>query len=215
MLTKNTVNSEATMELFSRYPALNVIKDDILKALSKMLDCYKKGGKILICGNGGSASDSAHIAGELLKDFAKKRPIDDDFKQKLSAISDSGKETACVLQKGVPCIDLTALTSALTAVGNDADFKFGYAQLFYALASKDDILIGLSTSGNSKNVVKAIEVAKALNIATIGFTGANGGKLSELCDVCIKAPETETYKIQEYHLPIYHFLCLEIEKTLF
>ncbi len=203
------------MELFTRYPALVDIKDDIDSALNLMLDCYRNGGKILICGNGGSSADSAHIAGELLKDFAKKRPIDDDFKAKLSAVSSSAKETASVLQKGVPCIDLTALNATLTAIGNDINFDYGFAQIFYSLASKNDLLIGLSTSGNSKNVVKAVEVAKALNIKTIGFTGANGGKLNDLCDVCIKAPATETYKVQEYHLPIYHYLCLQIENTLF
>jgi D-sedoheptulose 7-phosphate isomerase len=203
------------MELFTRYPALVDIKDDIDSALNLMLDCYRNGGKILICGNGGSSADSAHIAGELLKDFAKKRPIDDDFKAKLSAISNSAKDTACVLQKGVPCIDLTALNATLTAIGNDINFDYGFAQIFYSLASKNDLLIGLSTSGNSKNVVKAVEVAKALNIKTIGFTGAKGGNLNDLCDVCIKAPATETYKVQEYHLPIYHYLCLQIENTLF
>lgn len=203
------------MELFTRYPALIDIKDDIDSALNLMLDCYRNGGKILICGNGGSSADSAHIAGELLKDFAKKRPIDDDFKAKLSAVSSSAKETASVLQKGVPCIDLTALNATLTAIGNDIDFSYGYAQIFYSLAGKNDLLIGLSTSGNSTNVVKAIEVAKALNVKTIGFTGAKGGKLNELCDVCIKAPATETYKVQEYHLPIYHYLCLQIENVLF
>jgi D-sedoheptulose 7-phosphate isomerase len=107
-----------------------------------MLDCYRNGGKILICGNGGSSADSAHIAGELLKDFAKKRPIDDDFKAKLSAISNSAKDTACVLQKGVPCIDLTALNATLTAIGNDINFDYGFAQIFYSLASKNDLLIG-------------------------------------------------------------------------
>lgn len=203
------------MELIKRYPALCEQKNNIENAIKMLLDCYHKGGKILICGNGGSASDSAHIAGEMLKDFAIKRPIDDDFKQKLSSISESAKQTAEVLQKGVPCVDLTALTSALTAVGNDASFEVGYAQLFYALAKENDVLIGMSTSGNSKNVVKAVEVAKALGVKTIGFTGAKGGKLEELCDVCLKAPETETYKIQEYHLPIYHYICLEVEKTLF
>ena len=203
------------MELFTRYPALVDIKDDIDSALNLMLDCYRNGGKILICGNGGSSADSAHIAGELLKDFAKKRPIDDDFKAKLSAISNSAKDTACVLQKGVPCIDLTALNATLTAIGNDINFDYGFAQIFYSLASKNDLLIGLSTSGNSKNVVKAVEVAKALNIKTIGFTGAKGGNLNDLCDVCIKAPAIETYKVQEYHLPIYHYLCLQIENTLF
>ena len=203
------------MSLYQRYPKLLESKTDIDNALNLMLNCYKKGGKILICGNGGSASDSAHIAGELLKDFAKKRPISEDFKQKLSKISPSASDTANVLQRGVACVDITALTSAITAVGNDADFKYAYAQIFYALANENDLLIALSTSGNAENVVKAVEVAKALNVNTIGLTGAKGGKLNELCSVCIKAPETETYKVQEYHLPIYHFLCLEVEKALF
>lgn len=201
--------------LIKRYPALKGMEDKITNALNIMEDCYLNGGKIMLIGNGGSSADCSHIAGELLKDFYIKRPIESEFSKKLSAISKSAEETALKLQKGIPCIDLTALTGALTALGNDTGYEYAFAQLFYSLYRDGDVLIAFSTSGTSKNVIKTLEVAKALNIKTITFTGKNGLKDEGLSTVTLSVPETETYLAQELHLPIYHYLCKRLEEILF
>ena len=192
--------------LYERYPMLNQCKEDIEKALKMMIDTYKNGGKILVCGNGGSASDSEHIVGELLKGFILKRPVSD---KRIPERLRKG------LQGSLPAISLPSQSAILSAFINDVDPEMMYAQLVYGYAKAGDLLIGLSTSGNSKNVVNAIEVAKCLGIKTLSMTGMNESKMSELSDVTIKAPETETYKIQEYHLPVYHYLCAEVEKEMF
>ena len=201
--------------LIKRYPALKDMEDKITNALSIMEKCYRNGGKIMLIGNGGSSADCSHIAGELLKDFYIKRPIESEFSKKLSAISKSAEETALKLQKGIPCIDLTALTGALTALGNDTGYEYAFAQLFYSLYRDGDVLIAFSTSGTSKNVIKALEIAKVLNAKTITFTGKNGLKDESLSTVTLSVPETETYLAQELHLPIYHYLCKELERKLF
>ena len=201
--------------LIKRYPALKGMEYKITNALNIMEDCYRNGGKIMLIGNGGSSADCSHIAGELLKDFYIKRPIESEFSKKLSAISKSAEETALKLQKGIPCIDLTALTGALTALGNDTGYEYAFAQLFYSLYRENDVLIAFSTSGTSKNVIKTLEVAKALNAKTITFTGENGLKDESLSTVTLAVPETETYLAQELHLPIYHYLCKRLEEILF
>ena len=202
-------------ELLSRYPALQGLEKEISTALNVMLNCYNNGGKIMLIGNGGASADCGHIAGELLKDFYIKRPIDSGFYKTLSNISLSAEDTANKLQKGVPCIDLTAFNSAITALGNDVGYEYTFAQLFYSLYKPNDILIAFTTSGTSQNVIKALEVAKALNAKTISFTGKNGILNKNLSTVDISVPETETYKAQELFIPIYHYLCKEIERILF
>ena len=194
------------VDLINRYPELNFCKNDIEKALELMIDTYKKGGKILVCGNGGSASDSDHIVGELMKGFMLKRPVSDE------RIPEELKEG---LQGSLPAISLPSQSAILSAFINDVDPMMMYAQLVYGYAKSEDLFIGLSTSGNSKNVVNAAEVAKVLGVRTLALTGKNESKLSEICDVTIKVPQTETYKIQELHLPVYHYLCAEVEKTFF
>lgn len=201
--------------LLSRYPALKCVENEISNALNIILDCYNKGGKIMLIGNGGSCSDCAHVAGELLKDFYIKRPIDKEFYNKLSALGESGKETAEKLQKGIPCIDLTAFNSTLTALGNDTGYDVALAQIFYSLYKENDVLIAFTTSGKSKNIIKTLEVAKVLNAKTITFTGKNGIINKQLSSADISVPETETYKIQELHLPVYHYLCKQAEEILF
>lgn len=192
--------------LYDRYPALEVCRQDIEKALSLMIETYKKGGKILICGNGGSASDSEHIVGELLKGFILKRPV----------LDERIPEHLCKgLQGSLPAISLPSQCAILSAFINDVDPEMMYAQLVYGYAKPEDLVIGLSTSGNSKNVVNAMEVAKCLGVRTIAMTGKKESKLSELSDVTIRVPEVETYKVQEYHLPVYHYLCAEVEKVFF
>ena len=192
--------------LLKRYPSLEVCKEDIENALKLMLDTYKNGGKVLVCGNGGSASDSAHIVGELMKGFKSKRYVTDER---------IAEDLRCGLQGALPAISLPSQTGVLTAFINDVDPDMMYAQLVHGYAKENDLLIGLSTSGNSKNVVNAARVAKALGAKTLALTGEKESKLSEICDVCIKVPETETYKVQEYHLPVYHYMCLETEKYFF
>ena len=206
-------NDDRISELVRRYPALTVCEKDVRAASSELVSCYNRGGKILLCGNGGSCSDCEHVAGELLKGFIKKR---EPIGAELSALSSElGEENASRLQRAVPAIPLPSLSGVLTAFMNDVDPKLVYAQLVYALSKKDDVLIAFSTSGNSENVVYAVKAARALGIKSIALTGKSGGKLAELADIVIKAPECETFKIQEYHLPIYHAICCDVEEKLF
>lgn len=192
--------------LLQNHPKLTVCKDDIEKALALWIETYRQGGKILVCGNGGSASDSGHIVGELMKGFLSKRAVTDE------RISEDLRDK---LQGALPAISLCSQEALLSAFANDEDPEMVYAQQVYGYATKADLVIGISTSGNSKNVVNAIRVAHDLGIKTVALTGANGGILETYADVTIKAPETETYRVQEYHLPIYHYLCAETEQYFF
>lgn len=192
--------------LYDKYPALEVCREDIEKALQLILDTYRRGGKVLVCGNGGSAADSEHIVGELMKGFLLKRPVADErIPRKLRE----------GLQGALPAISLPSQCAILSAFINDVDPEMMYAQLVYGYAGENDLLIGLSTSGNSRNVVNAIEVAKNLGMKTLSLTGQKPSRMSELSDVTIRVPETETYKVQEYHLPVYHYLCAEVERDIF
>lgn len=193
-------------ELIKRYPALEQIRDDIQKALDLMLTCYKNGGKILLCGNGGSAADCEHIVGELMKGFMSRREVTDER---------IPQDLRCNMQGSLPAISLPSQSGIISAFSNDVAPDMVYAQLTYGYAKENDLLIGISTSGNSKNIVNAVKVAKAMGVKTMALTGENESLLSSLCDVTVKAPETETFKVQEYHLPIYHYLCAEVEKQLF
>lgn len=195
-----------SMNLFERYPQLNICEKDIENALLLMVDTYKKGGKILACGNGGSAADADHIVGELMKGFLKARKVTDE------RIPQELREK---LQVALPAISLSAHTSLMTATINDNDADMVFAQQVYGYAKTDDLLIAISTSGNSKNVVNAVKVAKALGVKVIALTGETGGVLNGLADITICAPSTETHKIQEYHLPIYHYLCAKVEEEFF
>lgn len=192
--------------LYERYPMLEVCRSDIEKALKMMIDTYQKGGKILLCGNGGSASDCEHIVGELMKGFMLKRPVTDE---KIPMHLQKG------LQGSLPAISLPSQSGILSAFVNDVDPEMMYAQLVYGYAKPEDLVIGISTSGNSKNVVNAIEVAKCMGVKTLSLTGKTESRMLELSDVTIRVPETETYKTQEYHLPVYHYLCAEVEKSMF
>ena len=192
-----------------RYPQLAGCETDIENATLALLDTYYQGGKILICGNGGSAADCEHIAGELLKGFLSKRKMN---KTAYPNLSDEALER---LQAGVSAIPLPSLAGVNSAFANDVDPDWVYAQLVFALGKTTDAVICLSTSGNSKNVVLAAETAKALGIKTIAMTGEKESKLSALCDVTVRVPETETYKVQELHLPTYHAICAEIERRIF
>lgn len=192
--------------LILRYPKLELCKDDISKALDLIIKTYEDGGKVLVCGNGGSASDCEHIVGELMKGFISLRKVKDD------RIPEDLRER---LQGSLPAISLPSQSGILSAFINDVDPEMMYAQLVYGYAKEEDLVIGLSTSGNSKNIVNAIRVAKAVGAKTLSLTGEKESRLSAISDVTIKVPECETYKVQELHLPVYHYLCAETEKHFF
>ncbi|MDD6563866.1 MAG: SIS domain-containing protein [Clostridiales bacterium] len=193
-------------ELLKRYPALSECKEDIIAARDLIIDTYSNKKKILVCGNGGSAADCEHIVGELMKGFLKKREVTDNR---------IPEELRKNLQGALPAISLPSQCAVLSAFINDVAPDMMYAQLVYGYAKENDLVMGISTSGNSKNVVNAIEVARCVGAKTLSLTGSGKSKLSELSTVTIRVPETETYKVQEYHLPIYHYLCAEAEKCFF
>lgn len=202
--------------LIERYPALFVCKDDIIAAYEILEECYEKDGKLLIAGNGGSAADSEHIAGELMKRFKISRKVPEDFAKKLKAIDPvRGEDLSKNLERGLMAIPLVAHEALSTAYINDVDGLGVFAQQLYGFARKDDVFLGISTSGNSKNIMLATVVARALGLKVIGLTGAKGGELAKVADIAIKVPETETYMIQELHLPVYHCLCLMLEDRFF
>ena len=205
-----------TNELSERYPCLVACKGDIIEAQKIIIDCYEKGGKLILCGNGGSAADCEHIAGELMKGFLKKRPLSDEEKQKMKkeypGLSD---ETLSLLQQGLPAVSLPSMSGFNSAVCNDIGSDLCYAQGVFALGKEIDVLFAISTSGNSVNVCIAAEVAKGKGMKVVSLTGKSGGKLKEISDVSVCVPETETYKIQELHLPVYHYICAAVEKHFF
>ena len=196
-------------ELLTRYPELEVCSNNIVEAYTAIRNSYINGGKLLLCGNGGSAADTEHWSSELLKGFVNKRELSEQQKAGLSP------ELAEGLQQALPAIPLGSFFSLNTAFLNDVNGEFSYAQLVQGLGSAGDVLVGISTSGKAKNVCYAFEVAAARGITSIALTGENDSMLSELASVSIHVPETETYKIQELHLPVYHSLCLMVEEYFF
>ncbi len=203
-------------ELMTRYPVLEGIKEEIVAAKDAIIECYKNDGKVLLCGNGGSCADCDHIVGELMKGFLKLRPLSDEKKAEMKANCDLvDDEILNKLQDALPAVSLPSITALNSAFCNDVDPELIYAQPLMSLGRKGDILIAISTSGNSKNVFGAVKVAKSLGVKVIGLTGNTGGKLKEGADICICAPEKETFKIQELHLPIYHYLCAAVEDEFF
>lgn len=200
-------------ELIERYPCLSVCEKDIREAANKIIASYKKGGKLMVAGNGGSAADSDHITGELLKSFVKKRTPEESFISKLKKIdADTGAYLADKLQGSLPAIALTNNSALMTASLNDVDGNVMFAQQLNGFGQKGDIFLGISTSGNSADIVYATVVAKAKGLVTVALTGRDGGKLKNLADISIVVPQKETFKIQELHLPVYHALCLTIEE---
>lgn len=202
--------------LVERYPSLETSKKDIIAAYLLMEECYENGGKVIIAGNGGSAADAEHIVGELMKGFKMSRKLDDDFSSKLIRESQElGLVLAENLQGALPAIALDGHPALSTAYMNDCEPLLCFAQQVNGYGNAGDIFLGISTSGNSKNVLYGAVTARAKGMKVIGLTGAMDSKLKEMSDVCIKAPQTETYMIQELHLPIYHCLCLMLEDRFF
>lgn len=202
--------------LLARYPVLESIRDDIDHAYRLLELSYRQGGKLLICGNGGSAADSEHIVGELMKSFLRKRPINPDTREKLiNTDAEFGSALAEHLEQPLPAISLLSHAALGSAFSNDVDGELMFAQKLYGYASPGDVLLGISTSGNSRNVCSALVLAKVLGLSSIGLTGQSGGRFNELCTVTIRVPDTETARIQELHLPVYHTLCAMLEERFF
>lgn len=196
-------------ELIERYPQLAVCQGEIAKAFDLLLTCFRSGRKVLTCGNGGSASDSDHIVGELLKKFRKRRSIPPDLAAHLPS------DLVGRLEGSLPAVSLVSMCGILTAFANDVSWETAFAQQVLGLGCPGDVLIALSTSGNSVNCVNAARVAHAKGLKVIALTGAGGGQLGALADAVIGVPERETYRVQELHLPVYHALCAAIEDKLF
>lgn len=203
-------------ELTWRYPALGPVRDSIGEAYLAIKESYDRGGKLMVAGNGGSCADALHIVGELMKGFCKKRPLPEELKDAIISFDgEDGAEIADRLQMGLMAIALSEHQSLNTAYANDVDPGLMFAQQLMGYSRKGDSLLLISTSGNSKDLIAMIPVAKALGVKVIGLTGKDGGRISREADVSIVAPGEETYKIQELHLPIYHTLCLMLEDTYF
>ncbi len=202
--------------LIERYPKLAECRKAIINAYLLMEECYTHDGKLLIAGNGGSAADSEHIASELMKRFKTPRPVKKELAEKLKEIDpDIGEKLSKSLECALTAIPLVAHEALSTAYLNDVDGLGVFAQQLFGFGRQGDVFLGISTSGNSQNVINATVVARALGIKVIGLTGADGGQLAKVADVAIKVPEMETYMIQELHLPIYHCLCLMLEEKFF
>ena len=213
---KSEKKEELLSDLIRRYPQLDEEKENIKNTFAVMAESFKNGGKLLVAGNGGSAADSEHIVGELMKGFVKKRPLDLQYRKKLIAADPVlGENLAAKLQGALPAVSLTGHPALATAYLNDVDPVLGMAQQVNSLGNKGDIFLAISTSGNSSNMIYAAVAAKAKGMIVAALTGKDGGKLKKYADVVIKAKETETYKIQELHLPIYHTLCLMLEEEFF
>jgi D-sedoheptulose 7-phosphate isomerase len=203
-------------ELIKRYPGLMQIQSNIVEAIEIMKESTINHGKYLICGNGGSAADSDHIVGELMKGFVLNRPVDAEFRLKLEmSFPNESKYFINNLQMGIPAISLMSHSALTSAFSNDKAPDLIFAQQVLGYGKKEDVLFAISTSGNSKNVVYAAQIAKTMGLKVISLTGSNGGKLRDISDVLINVPEVETYKVQEYHLPIYHIICLVLENEFF
>ena len=210
-------NVQKHLELFcERYPTLVPIKEDILNTYTILEECYKNGGKLLIAGNGGSAADAEHIVGELMKKFKISRPVPETLAEKLEIIDPViGKQLANDLEQGLMAIPLVAHEALTTAYLNDVGSLSVYAQQLYGYGRPGDVFLGISTSGNSQNILYATVLAKAIGMKTIGLTGRAGGNMYKLADITIRVPADETYMIQELHLPVYHCLCLMLEEYFF
>ena len=203
-------------ELIQRYPKLAACRADIERARRALVDCFAAGGKVLVCGNGGSAADADHIVGELMKGFLCARPLPPELRARLAAADpELGGEIAAKLQGALPAINLSAGSAFATAFGNDVSAWLSYAQAVLGYGRRGDILVGLSTSGNAANVLAAFCVARCLGLTTIGMTGSGGGRMAGRCDILIRVPAELTPEVQELHLPVYHCLCAMIEAHFF
>lgn len=202
--------------LIRRYPRLEGSREDIINGYLMLEECYRHGGKLLIAGNGGSAADAEHIAGELMKRFKIKRPVSREFAEKLAQVDPvRGTDLAGKLECTLMAIPLVAHEALTTAYINDVDGLGVFAQQLFGYGRPGDVFLGISTSGNSENIMAATVVARALDMKVLGLTGGTGGELAKAADVTVRVPETETYMVQELHLPVYHCWCLMLEDKFF
>ena len=207
--------SKLLQSLLERYPALQTCREDLVSAFDLLVTAYKSGNKLLLCGNGGSAADSEHMVAELMKGFLKRRPISPEHTTQLEQATADGRAIATRLQGTLAAIPLASHVSLTTAISNDIGYDMIFAQQVYGLGRPGDVLLAISTSGNSKNVINAVIVAKAFGLKTLVLTGKSGGSLASLADVAIKVPADNVAEIQELHLPVYHWLSTELEETFF
>jgi phosphoheptose isomerase len=202
--------------LIQKYPDLAPCQPDIQSAIDLLIDCYRNGGKLLLCGNGGSAADCEHIVGELMKGFLRRRPLAAEMRRALvDAFPEEGDYLADHLQGALPAISLVSHTSLMTAIANDVAADMFFAQQVYGYGQPGDVVAGISTSGNSRNVIHALQVGRALGLKTLGLSGASGGRMKEICDVAICVPWSRVDAIQERHLAVYHLLCAAVEAEFF
>jgi D-sedoheptulose 7-phosphate isomerase len=210
------MNQEILNTLIARYPALSPLREDLLLLAETVCNAYRHGGKVMTAGSGGSAADAEHIVGELMKGFCRRRPLSEEDKRALIAADPvRGPHLAETLQQGLPAIALTNHPALSTAFANDCDPNAPFAQQVWGYGNKEDVLIVMSTSGNAENLLLATAAAHAKGMKVALLTGAHGGKLAEVCDIVLRAPAKETYQVQEYHLPLYHALCLLVEDAFF
>ena len=202
--------------LLLRYPVLEVCRASIFAAAEAVCECYRAGGKLMVCGNGGSAADAEHIVGELMKGFCKKRPLPPELRARLeAACPEDAAYLAANLQGALPALSLVNPVALTTAFANDCAPDLAMAQQVLGIGAAGDVLLAISTSGNSRNVVYAVETAHAADIGSIALTGRSGGRLKSLADITVAVPDDETYRVQELHLPVYHALCLAAEEEFF
>ncbi|MCR9205182.1 MAG: SIS domain-containing protein [Halobacteriovoraceae bacterium] len=199
-------------KLVTRYPNLKVCEESIVRATNELLETFRRGGKLIVFGNGGSACDAEHLCGELQKGFLSPRKLSDEQRDIYNKVD---PVIADSLQQGLPAISLSPMMATQSAFANDVDPTFGFAQQVHVLASESDLVMGISTSGNSPNVVNALKVAKAKGVFSIALTGEKPNRCEEYASVTIKAPRGIVHEIQELHLPIYHAICLEIENYFY
>jgi D-sedoheptulose 7-phosphate isomerase len=212
----NSDTDSDTDRFFSEHKDLAFLKDPVHEVIHRIVACYQNGGKLLLCGNGGSSADCDHIAGELMKGFKLRRPIPKEHLLKIhSLFPQDSKAYEDALQGALPAISLTSHSALLSAYSNDVGWEMAFAQQVYGYAKAGDVLIAMSTTGNSPNVVHAAQIAKVFELHTIAFTGSGGGKLMEICDITLNCPHNETYRIQEYHMALYHWICEMVEKEMF
>jgi phosphoheptose isomerase len=215
-MTMKEEQRQVLHSLTSKYPELDECSDSIKHAFELIKSAYEQGGKALLCGNGGSAADCEHIVGELMKGFMSKRTLPESRREQFAQhFPDDAAYLTANLQGALPAVSLVSHSALMTAFANDVAADMVFAQQVYGYGKPGDVLIGLSTSGSSANVVRAMQVAKVLGLRTIGLTGRSGGKLNELCDATVRVPWEDTPAVQERHLPIYHALCIMIEQQFF
>jgi D-sedoheptulose 7-phosphate isomerase len=209
-------NDKSLDQLCERYPALSGLRNTIAEAAGMIINCYTRGGKLLICGNGGSSADADHFTAELMKSFESGRPLEESLKKRFHEISGTrGRYLGEKLEHALPAISLPSNTALATAISNDIDPSLIFAQQVIGYGEEGDVLIGISTSGNSQNIVDACIAAKALNLNVIGISGKTGGKMKHYCDLLVNVPETRTAWVQELHLPVLHLICVIVENHFY